>query len=83
MINIAGLWARSSPLPTPFAPRLILSQHARLALHTWARAHSTPQSLALRARLVVRAADRDRPSHLAISRELGGDHHTAGTWRRR
>src|SRR5215831_20989624 len=83
MINIAGLLARSSPMPTPFAPRIILSQNARTDLHALARAHSTPQSLALRARMVLRAADLDRPSNLAISRELGCDNHTAGKWRRR
>jgi transposase len=83
MINIAGLLARSSPMPTPFAPRIILSQNARTDLHALARAHSTPQSLALRARIVLRAADLDRPSNLAISREFGCDNHTAGKWRRR
>ena len=39
-------------MPTPIAPPLILSQNARTDLHTLIRAHSTPQSLALRARLV-------------------------------
>ena len=70
-------------MPTPIAPRIILSQHARSALQTLIRAHSTPQSLALRARLVLRAADADQPSNLTISRELGCDNHTAGKWRRR
>ena len=70
-------------MPTPFAPRSIFSQNARTALHAVARAHSTPQSLALRARMVLRAADLDRPRTLAIRREFGCDNHTAGTWRRR
>lgn len=70
-------------MPTPFAPRIILSQHARADLHALLRAHSTPQSLALRARIVLRAADLDRPSNLAISREVGCDNHTVGKWRRR
>lgn len=70
-------------MPTPFAPRIILSQNARADLQALARAHSTPQSLALRARIVLRAAALDRPSNLAISRELGCDNHTAGKWRRR
>jgi transposase len=70
-------------VPTPIAPRIILSQHARSDLQTLIRAHSTPQSLALRARLVLRAADADQPSNLTISRELGCDNHTAGKWRRR
>jgi transposase len=70
-------------VPTPIAPRIILSQHARSDLQTLIRAHSTPQSLALRARLVLRAADADQPSNLTISRALGCDNHTAGKWRRR
>ena len=70
-------------MPTPIAPRIILSQHARSALQTLIRAHSTPQSLALRARLVLRAADADQPSNLTISRALGCDNHPAGKWRRR
>lgn len=70
-------------MPTPIAPRIILSQHARSDLQTLIRAHATPQSLALRARLVLRAADADQPSNLTISRELGCDNHTAGKWRRR
>ena len=33
-------------MPTPFAPRIILSQNLRTNLQTLANAHSTPQSLA-------------------------------------
>jgi hypothetical protein len=40
-------------MPTPFAPRIILSQNARMDLHALARAHSTPQSLALRAQIIL------------------------------
>lgn len=70
-------------MPTPFAPRIILSQNARSDLHSLIRAHSTPQSLGLRSRIVLRAADADQPSNLKISRELGCNHHTARKWRRR
>ena len=70
-------------MPMPFAPRIILSHNARADLHALLRAHSTPQALALRARIVLRAADPDRPSNLALSREIGCDNHTAGKWRRR
>ena len=70
-------------MPTPFAPPGILAQNARADLHPLLRAHSTPQSLALRARIVLRSADGDRPSNLQISRELGCDNHTVGKWRRR
>ena len=70
-------------MPTPFAPRIILAQNARSDLHSFIRAHTTPQSLALRSRIVLRAADADQPSNLKISRELGCDNHTVGKWRRR
>ena len=70
-------------MPTPFAPPVIVAHNARADLHTLLRAHSTPQSLALRARIVLRSADGDRPSNLQISRELGCDNHTVGKWRRR
>ncbi len=40
-------------MPTPIAPRIILTQNARAELQALSRAHSTPQSLALRARIVL------------------------------
>jgi transposase len=83
MINIEGLLARRSPMPAPFAPHIILSQNARTDLQTLARAHSTPQSLGLRARIVLRAADTDTPTNLQIGRDLGCSNHTVGKWRRR
>ena len=70
-------------MPTPIAPRIILAQNARADLQTLLRAHSTPQSLALRARVVLRAADFATPTTLKISRDLGCDNRTAGKWRRR
>src|SRR2546422_1052218 len=78
-----GLLARSRAMPTPIAPRIILAQNARLELQTLARAHSTPQSLALRARMVLRAAAVEQPTHLQIGHELGCSNLTVGTWRRR
>jgi len=70
-------------MPTPIAPRIILSQNARRDLQAVARAHSTPQSLALRARIVLRAAALDRPTNLKIGHELSCSNLTVGTWRRR
>src|SRR5882724_12731867 len=78
-----GLLARRHPMPTPIAPRIILAQNARADLQAFARASSTPQSLAFRARIILRAGDPDRPTNLKISRELGGSNLTAGQWRRR
>jgi hypothetical protein len=70
-------------MPMPIAPRIILPQNARTALHTLARAHSTPPSLALRARMVLRAADTDTPPNLKLGYALGCSNLTVGTWRRR
>ena len=70
-------------MPTPIAPRIILSQNARTDLQAVARAHSTPQSLALRAHIVLRAAAPERPTNLQIGHELGCSNLTVGKWRRR
>jgi len=70
-------------MPTPFAPRIILAQNAHMDLHALARAHSTPQSLALRARIVLRAAAADPPTNMHIGRQLGCSPRTVGKWRRR
>ena len=70
-------------MPTPIAPRIILSQNARTELQTFVRAHSTPQSLALRARIVLRAPRWTSPTNLHIGRELGCSNLTVGKWRRR
>src|SRR5438552_1004062 len=78
-----GLLARRHPMPTPIAPPIIVAQNARTNLQAVARAHSTPQSLALRARIVLRAAALDRPTTLNIGHELGCANLTVGKWRRR
>ena len=70
-------------MPTPIAPPIILSQTARTDLQAVARAYSTPQSLALRARIVLRATELDRPTTLTIGHELGCSNLTVGQWRRR
>src|SRR6195256_374093 len=82
-MNSQGLLARRHPMPTPIAPRIILSQNARRDLQAVARAHSTPQSLALRARIILRAAESDRSTNLKIGHELGCSNLTVGKWRRR
>jgi len=70
-------------MPTPFAPHIIFSHNARTELQALVRASSTPQSLGLRARIVLRAADTDTPTNLHIGRDLGCCNHTVGKWRRR
>jgi len=82
-MNFQGLLARRRTMPTPFAPRIILAQNARSDLQTLARAHSAPQLLALRAQIILRAADADTPSNMQIGHDLGCSNRTAGKWRQR
>ncbi len=70
-------------MPTPFAPRIILAQNARSDLQTLARAHSAPQWLALRAQIILRAAEADTPSNVQIGHDLGCSNRTVGKWRQR
>ena len=70
-------------MPTPIAPRIILAHNARAELQTFACAHTTPQALAFRARMVLRAAAVDQPTNRQIGRELGCANLTVGKWRRR
>ena len=70
-------------MPTPHAPAIALSEEQRQGLLRLARAHSTPQALGRRARIVLRAADPDRPTNLQIAQELGCKNDTVGLWRRR
>jgi transposase len=70
-------------MPTPHAPALALSEQQRRDLRRLLRAHSTPQTLARRIRIVLRAADADRPTNLQIAKELGTSNETVGLWRRR
>src|SRR4029450_6681136 len=83
MMDSQGPLARRATMPTPFAPRIIVSQNARMDLHALAPAHSTPQARACRARIVVRAADAATPTNVQIGRYLGCSHRTVGKWRRR
>jgi hypothetical protein len=69
-------------MPTPFAPHIILSQNDRTELQTLVRAPSPPQSLGLRVRIILQAADAAQPTNLKISPDLNCFNHTVGTWRR-
>jgi transposase-like protein len=70
-------------MPIPRAPTLDLADADRLTLQRLSRASSTPQALAFRCRLLLRAAQDDRPSNGRVADELGCDRHTVATWRRR
>jgi len=70
-------------MPSPFAPPVVLSDEQRLTLESLERAHSTPQTLAFRIRLILRAALPDRPSNWQIGIEFRCDRQTVARWRKR
>ena len=63
----------SDPLP--------ISADQRRTLETWIRAHNTPQSIALRAKIVLLAGD--GLSNVQIARETGTSRPTVILWRQR
>jgi transposase len=70
-------------MPRPVGSTVALPDEARDQLEALVRARSTPQALALRCRIVLRAAEDDRPSNQTIAAELGCHRHTVGQWRER
>ena len=70
-------------MPRPFAPPVVLCAELRQQLQALARAGSTPQALAFRCRLILRAAGGDRPTNQQVAGDLGCDRHTVGQWRQR
>ena len=70
-------------MPLPFAAEVVLTDGQREELEKLVRASSTPQSLAFRARVVLRASEPDRPANLEIAAEFGCGRQTVGRWRTR
>ena len=70
-------------MPSPFSPRISLAPEGREKLESLLRAGSTPQVLAKRIQIVLRAAKPDDPSNVQISGELGCNRHTVSLWRNR
>jgi transposase len=70
-------------MPTPYAPNVLLTEEQREQLEALLRAGSTPQALAFRARVVLRAAETDHPPNLQIAAELDCSRHTVAQWRGR
>src|SRR5438105_8683220 len=68
-------------MPVPYAPPVTLADEERSQLEALTRAHSTPQALAFRCRLIVRAAASDHPSNLRLAAEMRCDRHTVRLWR--
>jgi hypothetical protein len=75
--------ARMSHMPTPFAPPVVLSKEDRERLEALTRAHSTPQALVFRCRLILRLARPDRPSTVQVANEFGCSRNTVILWRTR
>jgi hypothetical protein len=70
-------------MPSPFAPKIDLDPEQRQKLESLSCAGSTPQALARRIRIVLRAAGPDDPSNVRIAGELGSARHTVALWRSR
>ena len=70
-------------MPRPFASTIELADDLRGQLEALARARSTPQALAFRCRVILRAAQDDNPSNQDIAQELDCNRHTVGQWRER
>jgi transposase len=68
-------------MPTPTAVAIELSDDKRTRLASWASRRSTAQALALRARIVLAAAD--GLSNLEIAERLGVSRPTVTKWRNR
>ena len=69
------------PVPLARPVSLTLDDHTRL--ESLVRAHSTPQALALRCRLLLRIAAPDHPSNVQVATEMDCERHTVGRWRHR
>lgn len=70
-------------MPVPLAPPVPLARDEQSCLESIVRAHSTPQALAFRCQVILRAAAPDRPSNLQVASELYCNRHTVGRWRHR
>jgi len=68
-------------MPVPMAPHITLADAEQSRLESIVRAHSTPQALAFRCQLILRAAAPGRPSNLQVAQELNCNRHTVGRWR--
>jgi hypothetical protein len=70
-------------MPMPFAPPVRLTDANRECVEALVRAHSPPQALALRCRLILRAAAPATPPTRRVATARPGDRHPVGLWRSR
>ena len=70
-------------MPVPFACPLRLTDDERQGLESLVRAHSTPQALAFRCRLILRAAAPEAPPNLRVAADMHCHRQTVRLWRTR
>lgn len=70
-------------MPMPFASPLRLTDDERQGLESLARAHSTPQALAFRCRLIIRVAAPEAPTNLRVAADMHCHRQTVSLWRTR
>ena len=70
-------------MPVPLARPVSLTLDDHIRLESLVRAHSTPQALALRCRLLLRISAPDQPSNVQVATEMDCERHTVGRWRHR
>ena len=63
------------------APRIVLSPYELIDLRRLVQAHSTPQGLAFRGRLILRCAQADQPTNEQVAAEFGCAADTVSKWR--
>jgi transposase len=65
------------------APRIRMSPDEFADLRQLINAHSTPQAIAFRARIIVRCIQDDKPTNERVAADLDCDADTVSKWRRR
>jgi transposase-like protein len=70
-------------MPLPFARPIALADDTHEQLQRLSRAAATPQALAFRCRLILRAAQPDQPTHGQVAAALECNRHTVALWRHR
>lgn len=70
-------------MPVPFVLPITLAHNEQSRLESIVHAYSTPQALAFRCQVILRAAAPDHPSNLQVANELQCNRHTVGRWRSR
>jgi hypothetical protein len=70
-------------MPHPFAPKVDLLPEELQRLQALTRAHSSPQALVFRCRLILRIGAADQPSNLQVANEMDCSRTTVALWRTR